>query len=58
MYDVQGVLKHLKHLRFNPPKLGVPTPLEYSINIINGQKWGKFLIQTMSNWDSKGNSID
>jgi hypothetical protein len=35
------MLAKVKHLHFNSPSSGVPTPLELSLNIINHQNWGE-----------------
>ena len=39
LYDC--LLPKVKHLCFKAPKLGTPTPLDQSLNIINCQNWGK-----------------
>jgi hypothetical protein len=36
-----------KHLRFNSPKLGVPTPLKHSLKHRNCRKWGETPYQNM-----------
>lgn len=41
----------VKHLCFNPPELGVLTPLERSWNIMNCHKWVKTRYQGMSYWE-------
>lgn len=33
------LLAKVKHLWLNSPKLGIPTPIELSFNIINYEKW-------------------